>query len=272
MKELFEHLKEGQSGGLVPWQVEQQVAEATGAGFREIEGAALRGGLRLERYARNFRTIDIEGQLRLHEGRVAVIGCGGLGGYLIEELARLGVGTLIAVDPDSFEASNLNRQILATVADLGRPKVQVAAERVRSINPATAVIQRQIRFDTGSADLILAGVDVVADALDSIPSRLELAAAAARLGLPLVHGAIAGWYIQATTALPGSAAIETLFGSATTSRGIETETGNPAFAPAVAASIQAAEITKLLLGRPAALAGRLFHLDLERMTAITLPL
>ncbi|MEI6388583.1 MAG: HesA/MoeB/ThiF family protein [Spirochaetota bacterium] len=272
MKELLELLKEGLSDGLVPWQVEMQVAKATGAGFREIEATALRGSLRLERYARNYRTIGIDEQLRLHEGCVAIIGCGGLGGYLIEGLARLGVGTLIAVDPDSFEASNLNRQILATITDLGRPKTQVAEERVRSINPATTVIQRQLRFEAATADLILAGVDVIADALDSIPSRLELAAAAARLGLPLVHGAIAGWYVQATTALPGSGAIEMLFGSATTSRGIETETGNPAFAPAVAASIQAAEITKLLLGKPAGLAGKLLHLDLERMTSLSLPL
>ena len=78
-------------------------------------------------------------QLRLFRSRVAVIGCGGLGGYLIEQLARLGVGTLVLVDPDVFEEHNLNRQLLSSPAHLGIPKVDVARERVAAINPAVTV-------------------------------------------------------------------------------------------------------------------------------------
>jgi len=259
-------------GGILSWSAEEASARELGLPHREIEGAALRAGLRLERYARNFRTVDQAGQLALHEARVAVVGAGGLGGHVIEELARLGVGTLVLVDSDRFDASNLNRQILCTLATRGRPTAEVAAERVALVNPATEVLPRCLRLDADNCDEILSGAGAVADALDSISSRLVLEAACARLGLPLAHAGIAGWYVQASTVLPGEATLARLYAGAATDRGIETELGNPAFTPAVAAGIQVAEILKILLGRPPALAGSLFHLDLDRLEALRLPL
>ena len=106
----------------------------------EVEGVALSLGLMPARYQRNQQIITVQDQLKLFRSRVAVIGCGGLGGYVIEELARLGVGTLVAIDPDIFQEHNLNRQILSTTDALGRAKVELAAERVAEINPATILL------------------------------------------------------------------------------------------------------------------------------------
>ncbi len=269
---LQESLVEAAGGGLLSWKSERALALSFGLGPRDIEGAALEAGLRLDRYARNFRTIDAEGQLRLHRSRVLVAGCGGLGGHVVEELARLGIGGLVLVDPDSFEPSNLNRQILATIDDLGAPKVEAGRARVGAINPAVVVEAHAERLGASNAEALLAGVDCAVDALDSIPDRLTLERACARVGLPLVHAAIAGPFVQATTVLPGSGSLGRLFGEGGPPKGIETELGNPAFTPALAASIEVAELVRILTGKAPALAGFLFHFDLERMEAIRLPL
>jgi molybdopterin/thiamine biosynthesis adenylyltransferase len=263
--EPAEALRQAARDGVVAWKDESAAALEFGLSAREVEGAALHAGLRLERYARNFRSIDVAGQLRLHEARVAVIGCGGLGGHIIEELARLGVGSLVVVDSDRFEPSNLNRQILCSLATLGRPKVEVAAERVASINPAARVLPLATRFDADNAEAIISGAHAAADALDTISSRLALAAACSRLGIRLVHGGIAGHYVQVATVEPGSRMLDALYGGATGDRGIEVELGNPAFTPAIAASLQVSELVRILVGATPALAGQFFHLDLERM-------
>ena len=269
---LEEFIGAGAREGLVPWLVESAAAAEFACTPREIEAEILRQSLRPERYARNFRSIDLEGQRRLHEARVAVVGCGGLGGYIVEELARVGVGTLVVVDPDRFEPSNLNRQILASVATLGRSKAEVASERVASINPAVLVLPRVARLGADNADELLSGCRAAADGLDSIPARRALGEACARLGIPLVHGAIAGWYVQATTVPPGGRGLSTLYGGVESDRGIEVELGNPAFTPAFAASIEVAEIVKILLGKEPSLADSLLHFDLSRMEAARIPL
>ena len=281
---LVDRLREAAIGGILSWKDEGELAGSFGLSPRELEAAALGEGLRLERYARNFRTIDAEGQIRLHRARVVVVGCGGLGGHIVEELARLGVGTIVVIDPDVFEPSNLNRQILASLDNLGRPKVEAARARVAEINPAVIVVAHALRFEAANAEWLLAGAvgaegangakgaDCAADALDSIPDRLVLEKACGRAGIPLVHAAIAGPYIQATTVLPGSASLARLYGEAAQSKGVETELGNPAYTPALAASIEVSEIVRLLVGQTPALAGLLFHLDLGRMEAVRLPL
>lgn len=269
---LSEFLVKAAHDGLLFWEDERKAGTAFGIPPRAVETEALSAGLRLERYARNGRGIDQAGQVRLHRAAVLVAGCGGLGGHIVEELARLGVGRLVIVDPDVFDATNLNRQILASMETLGRAKVEVAAERIASINPATLVEIHRLRLGAANAEPLLRKVDLAADALDSVPARLELEAACAERGIPLVHGAIAGRFVQATTSLPGSATLRKLYGEGGPAKGIETELGNPAFTPAAAASIQVAEIVSIITtGRPA-LAGVLFHLDLDRMSAVSLPL
>ena len=97
---------------------------------REVEIAALQMSMLPERYRRNHGTVGWQGQIRLLQATVGIVGAGGLGGWIIEGLARMGVGRLIVIDGDVFEENNLNRQAGCTESTLGRPKAQVMAERV----------------------------------------------------------------------------------------------------------------------------------------------
>ncbi len=114
---------------------------------------------------------------------------GGLGGYVIESAARIGIGHIVAVDFDCFSESNLNRQILSTESNLGAPKAQAAKLRVALINSRTKITALTCKFDDESAPGILSGCDVAVDALDSIRPRLLLQKRCRDLNVPLVHGA-----------------------------------------------------------------------------------
>ena len=107
------------------------------------------------------------------------------------------------VDPDTFEEHNLNRQILASPANLGVPKVDAAVERVGSVNPAVRVIPVRAAFSRENGADLFSGAEGVVDALDTVTARMELAHACRDLGIPMVHGAIAGWYGQMATQMPG---------------------------------------------------------------------
>ena len=111
--------------GLVSLSTQLEAARLFSLGLNQVDKIALSHNLLPSRYQRNRSMISIEQQLALLLSKVAVIGCGGLGGYIIEELARLGVGTIVVVDPDMFEEHNLNRQLLCTQELLGRKKVDV---------------------------------------------------------------------------------------------------------------------------------------------------
>jgi molybdopterin/thiamine biosynthesis adenylyltransferase len=245
--ELNTFLRSQASDDLLSWASHVAAVERFGLSHAEVEHSALALGLLPSRYQRNRNAISVEEQLTLFRSRVAVIGCGGLGGYVIEQLARLGVGAIVAIDPDHFEEHNLNRQLLATPGALGQPKVAAAAERVAEINPAVTLLAKHTAYEPKNGDTLLAGVNVVVDALDSIPTRLALAKTCANLGVPLIHGAIAGWYGQVTTQFPGDTMIESMYSRWTEGKGAESQLGNPAFTPAVIASIETAEVCKVLL-------------------------
>ena len=247
MLELKDFLKGQAEGDLLPWAAQQRSAEKFGLTLSQVEEAALKEGLLPARYQRNRRTLSTEQQLRLFQSRAAVIGCGGLGGYVVEELARLGVGELVVVDPDVFEEHNLNRQLLSSMRNLGTPKVGAAKQRVMDINPAVAVISHEKAFNARNGAEILQGCRVAVDALDNISARLQLARVCSELSIPMVPGAISGWYGQTAVQLPGGDMLQKIYGGAPGDKGIETEMGNPSFTPAVVASLQVAQVCKLLL-------------------------
>ncbi|HWI41688.1 MAG TPA: ThiF family adenylyltransferase, partial [Verrucomicrobiae bacterium] len=139
MSDLATFLKEQSAGGLLPWRIQMSAAERYGVSPAVVEEEALELEILPARYQRNRQVISTANQLTLFRSHVAVIGCGGLGGHIIEQLARLGVGHLTVIDPDTFEEHNLNRQILSSPLTLGLAKVEAAAARVREINPAVSV-------------------------------------------------------------------------------------------------------------------------------------
>jgi len=258
-------------GGMLPWAVEVQAAEEFSLSCREVELAALAAEIVPARYQRNQNTLSLADQATLLKSHVAVIGCGGLGGYAIEELARLGIGKMTVIDPDTFEEHNLNRQILCTINVLGMPKVDVAQARIRVINPAVEVIPVREAFSKEQGSEMLRGVQVAVDGLDSIPTRIQLAEVCDAMGIPLVYGSVGGWYGQITTQMPGQHSVQAIYQDYSGEDGIEKTLGNPSFSPALIASLQAAEACKVLLGTGHCLARRMLFfnmLDMEMETLV----
>lgn len=220
----------------------------------------------LRRYQRNQRTISLDDQEKLFNSTAAVIGCGGLGGYIAEELARLGVGRLILFDGDRFDVTNLNRQILVTESNLGQWKVEAARARLQAVNSGVQVECIRDWFEEQSAEPYLRGANIVFDALDSITARLALERTSHRLGIPMVFASIAGWFGLLGLSLPGDFSVKKLFGThARDNRGMEVSWGNPAFTPAVVASMAVAEGVKVLTGHKMSLHRLWLQVDLLEM-------
>ena len=265
-------LREHAAGDLISWQHQLAAAERFALSVGEVETAILAADLLPARYQRNRGMLTTQQQGQLFHSRVAVIGCGGLGGYVLEELARLGVGELVAIDADCFEEHNLNRQLLSSPGTLGQAKVAAAAQRLAEINPAVTVRPVKDQFTRANGAELLAGADCVVDAVDNMTARLDLEAVCSDLKIPLVHGAIAGWYGHVATVYPGEGTLQKLYRHWTGGKGIEQQLGNPSFTPAVIASLETAEVCKVLLGLGTPLRNRQLTLNLLDMEVVEVPL
>jgi sulfur-carrier protein adenylyltransferase/sulfurtransferase len=144
------------------------------------------------RYARHLLLPDVVdlGQRRLRAARVLVVGAGGLGSPALLYLAAAGVGTIGVVDDDVVDTTNLQRQVVHGVADVGRPKTESAADAVHSISPTTQVVQHRERLDEATALDVVADYDLVLDGADNFPTRYLVGDACARLGVPHVWGSV----------------------------------------------------------------------------------
>ncbi len=243
----------------------RELAAASGRPIREVELAALEMGVVPRRYMRNLGTVGLEGQARLLRATVAVVGLGGLGGYVTEALTRIGVGRLILIDGDVFEEHNLNRQVLSAEAKLSTEKVQAARRRVAEINSAVEVVGHTVRLTRENLPRLLKGADVVVDALDRLPIRLILQEGAQALSIPMVHGSIAGFLGQVMTIFPGDPGLRGLYGGTDDlpEQGLEAQLGTPATTPMAVAAWEAQEVVKILLDRGDLLRHRLVMMDLE---------
>ena len=212
----------------------------------------------IDRYSRNIGPLTPSENEQLHTFRVCVVGCGGLGGNLLELLGRLGIGFLTAVDGDVFEITNLNRQLLCKESNLGKSKALAAAERLRQIN-SDVVVRSVAEFLTEeNSESILFDHDLVIDALDNVPTRMLLQNQCERLGIPLVHGAVNGWFAQISSILPGDRTLDKIYFDPQPCAVM----GNTSFVPALAASIQVAEAVKILLKKGDILRHKLLMINL----------
>ncbi len=254
----------GETLWVIPLAGVQWIANETGLSRREVEIAALREHVLPARYMRNLGTVGWEGQIALLQSTVGIVGAGGLGGWIIEGLARMGVGHLIVIDGDVFEENNLNRQALCMEHTLGLLKVEAARRRVAEVNAAVEVVTHQVWADEAQMVQLLCGTDALVDALDALPTRLALQRAAQKLSVPLVHGAIAGYVGQVMTIFPGDPGLYGLYGSGRVpEHGIETQWGNPAATPMMVAAWEVQEVVKLVTGRGEPLRHRLLFMDSE---------
>jgi len=219
------------------------------------------------RYSRNIPALTEAECLTLREKRVLVVGCGGLGGHIIDQLCRIGMGSLRVVDGDVFEETNLNRQLLSQVPLLGVSKAEAAADHVRRVNPDVTVEAAENFMTAENVDSLLSGCDAVMDALDNIPGRRIMAEACEKAGIPYIYGAIQGWIAQAGISMPGDKLIEKLFPEDIEIR----DKSVLSFTPALCASMQVALCVKLLTGK-AVKTGQLYYFDLLNQEFETIPM
>jgi molybdopterin/thiamine biosynthesis adenylyltransferase len=225
---------------------------------REVEILALQNNIIPKRYQRNLGVVSPSEQIKL-------IGAGGLGGTVLELLARMGIGELIIADKDIMGDSNLNRQILSTETNLGQSKTEVAVKRVKEINSSIEIVGHSVFINSDNVEKIIKGAEVVVDALDNLPSRFMLQRACRNLEIPLVHGAIAGFNGQLTTIFPEDKGLELIYGADRDlpEHGSEAELGAPTVIPALISSLEAQEVVKILLKRGKLFRNRLLYIDIE---------
>jgi len=246
-------------------QQAHEMAAAHGRTVREVELAALGAGVVPWRYLRNVGTVGVEGQAKLLRSSAAIVGLGGLGGYVAEALARMGLGRLILIDGDVFEEHNFNRQLLSGESKLGKSKVEAAQQRVAKINGAVQTVGHAVMLTRENLSQLLEGSDVVVDALDRLPIRLMLQEGAQALGIPMVHGSIAGFMGQVMSIFPGDPGLTGLYGEPgqLPEQGIEKQLGAPAATPMAVAAWEAQEVVKILTGRGEPLRNKLLVMDME---------
>jgi molybdopterin/thiamine biosynthesis adenylyltransferase len=256
------------AGRTVPVLTEQaagEIAALEQITRREVHRQALEMGIWPLRYLRNRDALSIDHQRALCRSSVAVVGLGGLGGQAALTLARLGIGRLLLLDADRFDETNLNRQAFCETAALGRLKSERAAEAIAAVNPAVDVVARAARIGHENAGELLAGADVVLDALDNVADRFALEQGSRELGVPLVHAAVAGFEGRLMTIFPGDPGLRLLYpaGAVPPDPGRpEAVLGVPAPAPAVLATLQAQEAVKLIAGIGKPVRNAMLHVDL----------
>ena len=222
------------------------------------------------RYLRNIGTLTEEETILLAGKRVCVIGCGGLGGFVIENLGRIGVGYITAVDSDSFDETNLNRQLLFTMWDLGKPKASTASIRLRALNPNLKATVYDRFLDKELAADIIPSYDVIVDCLDNFDTRFIINDTCVALRKPFIHAGIGEFYGQLMTVIPGAGpCLRCLFPGGVKEKEPKKPFGVDGPTPGVLGTLQALEAMKLLLDLPVSNEGLIIYdglsLNLEKV-------
>jgi molybdopterin/thiamine biosynthesis adenylyltransferase len=224
----------------------------------------------MERYSRHILLKEVggKGQQKLLEGRVLIIGAGGLGSPVALYLAAAGVGTIGIVDPDTVELSNLQRQVVHFTPDIGKPKVESAAEKIRAVNPDVRVTTHREAVNAANIRELFSDYDFVIDGTDNFAAKFLINDASILTGIPYSHGGIIHFVGQTLTVLPGrSTCYRCIFPEPPPPGAIPTcaEAGVLGVLPAVIGSLQATEALKFLLGIGDLLTGRILTYDALEM-------
>jgi len=224
----------------------------------------------LDYYSRQLvlREFGLEGQRKLKKAKVCVVGAGGLGSPVLTQLASMGVGTLRVIDRDVVEASNLQRQHLYGMHQLGQPKVEAAQDRLRQINPFIEVEPIPLSVTYSNAERLIEGSDIVVDGLDSMAARYAVNRACQRTGKPFIHGAVIMQVGTASTIIPGETACLECFQAGIDDAELPScavQGVHPSVISLIA-SVQVSETIRLLLGEPPVLANKLLFADLKELS------
>ena len=223
----------------------------------------------LERFSRQvmLEEIGYNGQIKLRQAKICIVGSGGLGNPIATRLAAMGAGALRIIDRDTIELTNLHRQTLFDEDDVGQVKVEVAARKLRKLAPHCEIEPVPMSIGAANAAEAVEGCDVVVDALDSVDARYALNAACVRLGIPFVTGAAVGVSGQVFTVVPGSSACYHCIFPDLDEDSMPTcsvEGVHPSIL-SIVGGIEVAEAVKVVLGRGPSLSERILHIDLEKM-------
>lgn len=219
------------------------------------------------RYARHLTLpgFGAEGQSRLKAASVLCVGAGGLGSPALMYLAAAGIGRLGLVDADVVDESNLQRQLLFGTSDVGRPKVEAAADRLRDLNPHISIETYPVRLTRDTAESLVSGYDLLLDGTDNFPTRYLCNDVAVRLAKPNVHGAVHRFEGQVSVFAPhlGGPCYRCLFPEPPPPGTVPScaEGGVLGVLPGLVGTLQATEAIKLLAGLGSPLIGRLLHID-----------
>lgn len=217
-----------------------------------------------KRFERNIPVISEEEQEFLHTKSVAIIGCGGLGGNLIEMCSRFGLKQITVCDGDVFDETNLNRQLLSSPSKIGFSKAEAAKERILEINPETKVRVFTEMLTEENAEKILEGADLALDGLDSVASRLILEKACEKLNIPLIHGAVSAWSLQVAVVAPGSNCLAKIYPQ----ENISGSKSNIPSTISVCAGIQVSEAIKILTKKEPTLLNKLLVMNLDDFSPV----
>jgi len=223
----------------------------------------------LDRFSRQIMLEEIgyQGQLKLKNAKVCVVGTGGLGNPITTRLAAMGIGTLRIVDRDVIELSNLHRQTMFDEDDVGQVKVEVAAKKLQKLNPDCKIEALAISVNDYTALEVIEGCDVVVDALDSVNARYALNKACVKFGIPFVTGAAVGVSGQIFTILPGTTACYHCMFPALDEDTMPTcsiEGVHPSIL-SIVGGIEVAEAVKVILGKKPSLSEKILHIDIENL-------
>lgn len=197
------------------------------------------------RYIKNFPTITEESFHLIKNKQIAIVGAGGTGGYVLEMLARFGIGYIKLIDGDRFDETNLNRQILSSESNLLEAKTDSALRRVKAINSDVELETVHEHLREENAWALLQGSDLVFDAVDNIPARFLIQSACNQLNIPFIHSAVGGWVAQICAIFPGDNSLDKIYPDPCEVKDDQRTTVS--FMPALAASIQVAQGIKVLL-------------------------
>lgn len=227
----------------------------------------------LERYSRQvmLEEIGYDGQLKLRNAKVCVVGIGGLGNPIATRLVAMGIGKIRIVDRDVIELSNLHRQTMFDESDIGQVKVESAAKKLKKMNPDVEIEALPVSVNDYTAFDLVEGCDVVIDALDSVNARYSLNKACVAKQIPFVTGAAVGVSGQAFTILPKQSACYHCLFPALDEDSMPTcsiEGVHPSIL-SIIGGIEVAETVKIITGKKPNLADRILHVDLENLDFVS---
>jgi molybdopterin/thiamine biosynthesis adenylyltransferase len=230
----------------------------------------------IERFSRQIilKEIGGEGQEQLLNGRVLIIGAGGLGSPIALYLAAAGIGTIGIADADDVDLSNLQRQVIHCTADVGRPKVESAREKIQAINPDVRVTTYKEWISASNIGGIIRNYDFVIDCTDNFAAKFLINDACVLTGKPYSHGGILRFFGQTITVLPGTTCYRCIFPSPPPQDAIPgcSPAGVLGVLPGIIGTIQATEAIKFLLKKGTLLAGRMLMYDALEMSFRNVPI